>query len=293
MLDMTKCYESKLCKSGNSKQSFCVTEQNSILFAYKEHAYSVYKPQVKGLNYNVVNKIISDYESMLSHYSKVFVCRIDLHPRKYSADNQCINQFLAKLVNNLNQQYKCKILYHCAREQSYSEKEHYHVEIMLSGYKINFSEKLLSIIKVMWMQFTDGTVSFVDNPFCMVWRGNKASLKQAIYRSSYLAKEHTKELNGKAKGFLSNMIKPSEKFDQTLDLMLVNPDITFEKNRYKNAYLNMKTTNTQSGVNKSSNYGWFFRPSSFLQHKECLSPRTSLNYLFDTPSFVTDTLVRI
>ncbi|MDD2342337.1 MAG: inovirus-type Gp2 protein [Tolumonas sp.] len=291
---MTKLYEKKRLSMANSKRSFLITEHNSTLFAYKSHAYDVYKPEVKGLNFNMVNKIISDYETMLSHYSKVLVCRIDLHPRKYSVDNQCIEGFLSDLVGNLKLRYKCKVLYHCAREQNSSEKEHYHIEVMLSGHKINFSGKLLSIVKVMWGKSTGGTVSFVDNPFCLVLRGDKSSLKQAIYRSSYLAKEHTKELNGKIKGFLSNHVKPNKDLDQKLDLMLVNPNVTFHKNSLKNLYLNTKSIDIQKNKSKQPINGWFFSSSSFLQHKECISSRaTSLNCLFEIPSPITAALVKI
>ncbi|MEM6190680.1 YagK/YfjJ domain-containing protein [Shewanella scandinavica] len=99
---------------------------------------------------------------MLSFYSRVLVCRIDLHPGQCSADNQLINQYLKKLTHLLTKHYDCKVLYHCAREQNTSEVEHYHVELMLSGHKINHSEKLLSQAKSMWEQHSKGTVSFVD-----------------------------------------------------------------------------------------------------------------------------------
>ncbi|UML94180.1 YagK/YfjJ domain-containing protein [Shewanella xiamenensis] len=272
------------------KQAFCINEHNSLLFAYKNHAYHVYKPKLKGLKKSIVNAIISDYEVMLSFYSRVLVCRIDLHPGQCSADNQLINQYLKKLTHLLTKHYDCKVLYHCAREQNTSEVEHYHVELMLSGHKINHSEKLLLLAKSMWEQHSKGTVSFVDNPFCIVLRGDKSSLKEAIYRSSYLAKEHTKELNGRAQGFLKNKLTPIKNFEPETDLMLVDPSITFEKNRRKQVFKMARKTNPNSIAKKSSKYGWFLTPTLTQQLKECIFSRTSgLNHLLDLESgFMTD-----
>lgn len=257
------------------KQTFCINEYNSFLFAYKNHAFQVYKPKLKGLKKSIVNTIISDYEVMLSFYSKILVCRIDLHPARYSADNKLINNYLKQLTRFLTTRYKCKVLYHCAREQNTSEIEHYHVELMLSGHKINHSHKLLRLVKTMWVQHSKGTVSFVDNPFCIVLRGDKSSLKEAIYRSSYLAKEHTKELNGKALGFLKNKLTPSHNLDPETDLMLVDPNITFIKNRRKQAFKLTRETNPITIANKSSKYGWFLTPTLSQQYRECISSRTS------------------
>jgi hypothetical protein len=267
------------------KQAFCINEHNSLLFAYKDHAYHVYKPKLKGLKKSFVNAIISDYEVMLSFYSRVLVCRIDLHPGQYSADNRLINQYLKELTQLLTRHYDCKVLYHCAREQNTSEVEHYHVELMLSGHKINHSEKLLSLAKTMWEQHSKGTVSLVDNPFCIVLRGDKSSLKEAIYRSSYLAKEHTKELNGKVQGFLKNKLTPSNNLDPETDLMLVDPNITFEKNRRMQAFKVAREANPSLIANKSSKYGWFLTPTLSQQLRECISSRTSsLNHLLDNPN---------
>lgn len=274
-------------KAKERKKSFCINEHNSTLFAYKEHGYNVYKPKHKQLRKSIVNTIISDYEIMLSHYRKVLIARIDLHPNSYSADNKAINHFLKQLIELLASQYQCKVLYHCARERNISDTEHYHLELMLSGHKINHSSKLLSLVKAIWEKSYNGTVSFVENPFCIAYRGNKASLKEAIYRSSYLAKEHTKELNGKTKGFLSNKLPPAQVFDPKTDLMLVDPYITFEKNIRKHEFKVGQTTGgaPRTKTSKSSKYGWFLNPTIAQQIKECIASRTtSLNQLVISPS---------
>ncbi|MEI6858656.1 MAG: inovirus-type Gp2 protein [Shewanella sp.] len=271
------------------KRVFCINQHNSNLFAYKDHAYHVYKPKQKSLSKAIVNTIISDYEIMLSHYSRVLVARIDLHPHCYSADNQAIEQFLKQLEAFLTNEYQCKIVYHCAREQNTSDIEHYHLELMLSGHRVKHSSRLLTLVKAMWEMYANGTVSFVDNPFCIVHRGNKASLKHPIYRSSYLAKEHTKELNGEARSFLSNKLLPAKGFDPTNDLMLVDPYITLEKNRRKQAFEVAQATESEprTKTSKSSKFGWFNTFSHKQQLKECIASRTtSLNHLTAPPSAI-------
>lgn len=273
-------------KAKSLKKPFCITKHNSMLFAYKYHAYDVYKPDHKCLNKSIVNTIITDYEIMLSHYKRLLVARIDLHPNQYSEDNQSITQFLKQLQQLLQAQYQCKVIYHCAREQNTSEIEHYHLEVMLSAHKIKHSYRLQSLIKAMWEMHANGTVSFVENPYCITYRGDKASLKSAIYRSSYLAKEHTKELNGKAKGFLSNKLAPVKDFDPTTDLMLVDPEITFDNNQRKQAFEHFQIANPQfnSQTIRPPKHGWFNPLSHDQQLKACIAARPiSLEHLTNPP----------
>lgn len=281
----TKQSKHKAYKIKVRKQPFCITKYNSTLFAYKNHAYQVYKPKQKSLSKALINTIISDYEIMLSHYSRVFVVRIELHPKSYSEDNQAIMHFLKRLTTVLSSEYQSKVLYHCAREQETSDREHYHLEIMLSAHKVKHSERLLSITEAMWKMHSGGTVAKVDNPYCIVYRGDKTSIKPALYRSSYLAKQHTKELNGKTKGFLHNKLKPSDTFDPATDLMLVDPNITYTKKQRKHAFEAVKTKEScsSSKMHNSSKYGWFNLLSHAQQLKECISSRTtSLNHLINT-----------
>lgn len=260
---------------------FCINKHNSILMMYKDHAYHVYKPLSQGLKPQLVEKIISSCEVMLSHYSKVMVIRIDLHPKQYSANNNLINQFLKQQANALSQQYKCKVQYLCARERHQSEIQHYHVALMLSGHKINYPHKLLSQLKSQWER-AGGTASLVDNPFNIMCRGNKPSLKHAIYRLSYFAKTVTKETGIKARSFLCNKIPPAASFDDTKDTLLVDPFITAQINQRR-----VKAQHAESTIRKSVKpikpaFAWFTERSHTQQLKESILTRTSsLHHLVD------------
>lgn len=260
--------------------SFCITKYNSTLVAYKNHAYNVYKPKSKALKPRLVTQVIASCETMLSHYSKVFSVRVDLHPQHYSADNKEISQFLTEQVKKLNKRYNCKVKYLCAREQHQSNIQHYHLALMLSGHKIQHPKKILELIQIDWGKL-GGKIALVDNPFNVMLRGNKASIKHAIYRLSYLAKEATKELNRSVRSLLSNRLKASITFDDTQDILLVDPNITFKYNSRIQAY---KATNKQelpSGklIIKATNV-WFITQSLAAQVQQCIAIRTtSLTHL--------------
>ncbi|QSX37564.1 YagK/YfjJ domain-containing protein [Shewanella sedimentimangrovi] len=271
-------------QSKKTSRRFYLNRFNSMPFAYKDHAYEVYKPITGTLNPRHLETIFSDYESILSHYSRVLVCRIDLHPNAASLDNQPINAFLAHMANTLTALYKSKVIYHCAREQNTSDKEHYHLAIMLSGHKIRHPGQLLKLVQSLWSSHSGGTASMVDNPYCLIKRGDKASLRDAIYRSSYFAKTHTKENNRSIKGFISNRLKPAAKFDPSTDLMLVDPGITFEHNRRKQTFeqAQLPTSNTKRSI--SLPRGWFNTYPEELQLREAIANRTSsLNHLLYSP----------
>jgi hypothetical protein len=72
--------------------------------------------------------------------------------------------------------------------------------------------------------------------------------------------------------------------------MLVDPSITFEKNRRKQVFKMARKTNPNSIAKKSSKYGWFLTSTLTQQLKECIFSRTSgLNHLLDLESgFMTD-----
>lgn len=216
-----------------SNRPFCINENNSQLFPYRNHAYHVYKPETDSLNKSHLQRIISSYETMLSHYNTVFVLRIDLRPNQYSNSNIMVT-FLNRLHGYLTQHYKSKVMYHCAREiGKRASKEHYHLVLMLSAHKVRHSHKIQTLVQRLWSDFCGGSAVFVESPYCIVHRGNKASLKEAIYRSSYLAKNATKETKSKLRSFICNKLEPSRHWSPESERMLVNPDITRTNNTRK------------------------------------------------------------
>ncbi len=211
--------------------TFKRTKYNSLLFGYLYHMYSVYKPKQGDQNKTALTRMFRLCENMLFHYSKVFVVRIDLHPKHFSPDNKIMSIFLRRLITRLEKQYQCKVGYFCAREQNKSDKQHYHLALMLSGHKIQHSDKLLTSIKIEWEHYCHGTVNLVENPYYTMRRGNKTTIDPVVYRLSYLTKNHTKALNNPANSYLCNesKLRPDVQHKSNYDRLLVDPHITHQQ----------------------------------------------------------------
>jgi len=97
---------------------FKITDNNSILFAYQNHSYSVYKPKKGVLNKIALNRVFNLCKVMLSYYSKIFVVRIDLHPKAFSVDNKVMSLFLKMFIAKLEKQYKCKVGYSALKNKT-------------------------------------------------------------------------------------------------------------------------------------------------------------------------------
>jgi hypothetical protein len=138
--------------------TFKITDYNSIKFSYKKHCYQIYKPKQDGHNIRGLKRVFNLAEVMLSYYARAAVVRIDLHPNGFNIDNKMMTQFLKGYISKLETQYKCKVGYFCAREQNTSDKEHYHLALMLSGHKINYPDKLLNQLKLAWEAHSKGEI---------------------------------------------------------------------------------------------------------------------------------------
>lgn len=205
---------------------FVLTKANSILFAFKNHAWLVFKPKMGTLNLTHLNKMFGMFELMLSLYSRVFVLRVDLFPTEYHANNQFINNFISTQQKQLKEIYGCEISIMCAREQNSSDKEHYHLVILASAHKIRHSKRIVQLLKDAWRKAGGSHLSAPRNCYNIVCRGIKASLVAAIYRASYLTKTHTKELN--PKGFANVLFKkPNVTYSVgDTDILLVDPQFS-------------------------------------------------------------------
>ncbi|WP_024608662.1 inovirus-type Gp2 protein [Pseudoalteromonas sp. TAB23] len=239
--------------------TFKITTANSLEFIYKDHSYRVFKPKSKGQDLKALTKVFKHCESMLSHYSKVFVARIELSTKAYSANNQIFLMFIKKQLSILSKQYSSRVSYICARERNASSNHHYHLAVLLSGHKINHSHKLTHQLKHAWESQGLGSASFVKHPYYVMQRGNKQSVGPAIYRLSYLTKQATKEKHIKAHSYLFNKLihSPERDCKRFKDILLVNPAFTYQQSLH-NALVKSSTSNI-GGLHTKDN--------KFNQHK--------------------------
>jgi cellobiose-specific phosphotransferase system component IIB len=205
--------------------SFLITPNNSELIPFKDHSYLVYKTD-KGLNKKAFDRLMVLTEIKLSYYARVAILRIDLHPHSFTPDNKVITSFLTKQIKAFEKKYGCLVSYYFAREQNTSNKQHYHLALFFSGHQVNSPHNISQEIQKNWIAHSQGSIHFVEKPFYMVERGNKLSLKQAIYRLSYLVKNRTKENNAQIKSYGSSRLKYKNGVPDN-DILLVDPEITY------------------------------------------------------------------
>lgn len=205
--------------------SFLKTKNNTELFPFKDHSYPRYKSN-SGHDEKAINQLCTLIEKTLSYYSVQSIIRIDLHPDKYSDNNKVISTFLVKEIKKFKKMYDCRVCYFFAREQSTSDKQHYHLALFFSGHKVKSAYAIEQRIKGEWKAHCNGSTHFVEKPLYLVKRGDKDSLNPAIYRLSYLTKKHTKENNDKAKSYGSSRIRYKGTIPEN-DILFVNPEITY------------------------------------------------------------------
>ncbi len=212
--------------------AFLITKDNSILFPFKTESYPIYKTE-KGQNNKALIRGITLMEKYISHYSKGAFYRIDVRPLFFTQDNKIISSFLSKQIKIFEKQYCCIVSYFFAREQNSSSKQHYHVALFFSGHKVNHPERISHEIKNNWKIHCSGSVHFVDHPMHIIERGNKRSIEPAIYRLSYLTKNHTKERNGKGASYGCSRLKYKNDIPDD-NFLFVNPEITYRNfQKYK------------------------------------------------------------
>lgn len=130
---------------------------------------------------------------MLYTYSKVHFVRLDLHPQEKTSNNQLISNFVKEAGKYIEHTYKCKVEIIATREWgNNSNKEHYHLAVMLSGHKLKYPDNLLKYLIAAWDKHSGGTSYTPHNCYLNCTRGNRKDTELLIYRISYLSKAATK-----------------------------------------------------------------------------------------------------
>jgi hypothetical protein len=122
---------------------------------------------------------------------------VDLHLNKFSSDNKVISTFVNRLKQWLKRNYGLnKIGYIWVREQDRSDKQHYHLALLLDGDKIRHPKRLNEQIKEMWLPL--GHVPVTLNPYYTIDKHNHNETRaEIIERVSYLAKVRGKRIRDK------------------------------------------------------------------------------------------------
>lgn len=149
-----------------------------------------------GIFKEILQRMTTQLENLLSYHSKVLVTRIELHCYANYQNNKPISQILCKIKTSLKRHYQLlRVGYTWVREQKKASTPHYHLVLMLDGHKVKNSWKLFHLIKQYWQHRYDyGSVWLPKKADYRVIRNDNSELKKAVYRISYLAKIKSKPI---------------------------------------------------------------------------------------------------
>ena len=151
----------------------------------------------KGIYKEIIERFIGQFDIAFKVHKRLLVHRVDLHLNKFSSNNKVISTFVNRLKQWLKRNYGLdKIGYIWVREQDRSDKQHYHLALLLDGDKIRHPKRLNKQIKEMWLPL--GHVPVTLNPYYTIDKHNHNKTRaEIIERVSYLAKVRGKRIRDK------------------------------------------------------------------------------------------------
>lgn len=162
-------------------------------YRFEDRLWKVNAGEFKPVYSFHLRKIIEQIHLMRNTYRRVFVTFFDLHMPINIEINSLVTCFIRKLRTKLKSIYKIKTFgFSWCREQNISETPHYHFMLMINGSVINYPEKLMKLIKALWMEVSDGVARQSENGYYMIFREDEQVMAEVIYRASYQAKLRTK-----------------------------------------------------------------------------------------------------
>lgn len=180
------------------------------IFKLKRNLYKINCGKNKPIYTHQMKKIIEQVENMLTWHHRVLIVVFDLHVDAFSLTNKKMSALVEKARHYLNKNYAIKRFGYCwCREQNISDKQHYHVAVMLNGSNIRHPQKLLKSLIKIWKDIVpEGMLYTPNNCYYTAKRNNDLEKLKAIYRLSYQAKVWTKDKNGAhARDYATSQIK--------------------------------------------------------------------------------------
>lgn len=162
-----------------------------------------------GIYLEILEAMIKQFQLAARKWGRVFVLRFDLHQKHFTSDNKHVTAFRKRLVQKLKREYGFKEVGFCwVREQERAKAQHYHWVLFLDGNKIRHSSRIIQMIKQAWER-PDGYfhVPVIKRPF--YFANDEKTVKDAIYRASYLAKVRGKGYRAsQTKDFQCSRMRP-------------------------------------------------------------------------------------
>ncbi len=152
----------------------------------------------------LVERLADEFLAALELHSKILAVRFDLHPDGEHEGNKAVEGLIRWLKNNLRRNYRMNNIGHYwVRELCKKRKgTHWHVVLLLDGNKVQTSWTITESVKRYWEEIkTLGCVFIPQNCYTKIGRDDTEAFNVAFYRSSYMAKERSKQMSQRVRGF--------------------------------------------------------------------------------------------
>lgn len=169
------------------------TERKSQSYIYKEFCWPVmYEYEIRR---DIMNGILNLIYKILDRTSKMIAIRLELRMSAWTNDNAPVSDLFKKLKHTIKSHYgKCYMGYIWVREQCLSDKQHYHIAVLIDGQKVRHSDTVYNFVRELW------TYGYVPKyiSFHRVHRTLLHKISAMVYHLSYLAKAETKGMRDPA-----------------------------------------------------------------------------------------------
>ena len=139
----------------------------------------------------ILARINSSLDSMLSRYCKIYVVQFVFHPDQPVGNNTLISDLMRVIRKQLERAYRSKLVYGWVRETGQNGAPHYHVVLILNANKVRHQhgirERVCRII-----ESRDHPRPAFNSKSHLIHRHDDETYQQAFHHLSYLAKTSTK-----------------------------------------------------------------------------------------------------
>ncbi len=137
----------------------------------------------------ILDRIASQLQAMLSYHSRVTVIRFDLHLYRSFSDNTEVSKLMVKIKKRLKAKYgSTRLGYIWVRELEKAKKHHYHIVLFVNGNMLQHPSNLLAWIERRWTARGHPKPYIPSHCYYVIERKTNENLDLAFYRLSYLAK---------------------------------------------------------------------------------------------------------
>ena len=147
----------------------------------------------------ILQATVTQLDALQARHSRLLVVVLGLSVWEYTPDNTLLSRFIRKLRKRLKTRFGQEQLgYIWCREQDKSDKQHYHLALILNGNKNRHPKRIIELVEEIWDGWNQPRPHTPKNCYYLLQRGDEWQFQKVFDRLSYLAKVATKGQRPKA-----------------------------------------------------------------------------------------------